>query len=90
MALDCAEDWVDSGADGGADEDWFEAAMLLEEFEMGESGRGMVTFDNGGIGDMVELAESAEVVDLLGGVCLEVDAGVGEILVGDGVGDLFD
>ena len=61
---------------------------MLEELEIGESGSGMVMLVGGGMGDMVELAES--VVDLLGGVCLDVDAGVGEILVGDGVGDLFE
>ena len=61
--------------------------MLLEEFETGESGSGMVMLDTGGMGDIVELAELAEVDDLLGGVCFEVEADDGETLVGEGVGD---
>ena len=89
VELDWAEDCVDSGADGGAD-DWIEAAMVLDELETGESGNGIVMLVNGGIGDMVELAEFAEVDDLLGGVCLDVDAGEGETLVGEGVGDLLE
>ena len=80
---------MDNGAEGGA-EDWIEAAIVLDELETGESGSGIVMLVKGGIGDMVELAEFAEVDDLLGGVCLDVDADEGETLVGDGVGDLFE
>ena len=47
----------------------------------------MVMLDTGGMGDIVELAELAEVDDLLGGVCFEVEADDGETLVGEGVGD---
>ena len=64
--------------------------MVFDELETGESGNGIVMLEGGGMGDMVELAELAEVDDLLGGVCLEVDAEEGEILEGDGVGDLLD
>ena len=64
--------------------------MVFDEFETGESGNGMVTLVTGGMGDMVELAESTSVEDLLGGVCFEVEAVMGETLVGEGVGDLFE
>ena len=66
-------------------EAWVEVEVVVDGLD--ESGNGMVMFVGGAIGEIVEFAGVVGVVDeegLPGGVCFDVEAGLGEILSGDG------